>query len=284
MTTQAFFDKVRSLLYRGALAQSQVDGINAVIRNWQALGDGDDTKLAYILATVYNETGGSFEPVEENLNYTSVARLRAVWPSRFKSDASAAPYVRKPQALAEKVYGHRDDLGNDQDGDGFLYRGRGLGQTTGKNMYRVIGHELGVDLVAHPEALLDLDTSAAALIVGMQKGLYTGRKLSDYVDADGNRKDYRGARTTVNGDVRLNGAHIAEVANDFEVALAEKLDPIGAPEVQEPTPVPDQPVDEPTKVPEPAPDVVRVWDWKRIAIGVVLLVVALLWLYFTFTR
>lgn len=281
MTTQAFFNKVRSSLYNGALAQSQVDGINAVLKSWVSYGDGDDAKLAYVLATVYNETGGRFEPVEENLNYTSAARIRQVWPTRFKSDASAQAFVRKPQELAEKVYGHRDDLGNFYDGDGWKYRGRGLGQCTGAGMYKKIGERLGIDLVHNPDALLDLDVSAAALIVGMMEGLYTGKKLSVFVDSPG-VKNYYQARFVVNGDLRLNGSRIAEIASDFEAALAEGLDAVAAPQEQAPTAVPDQPVDEPTKVPTTDAEPAKSWSWGRIGLAVVLLVGGGWWVYHVF--
>lgn len=52
-----------------------------------------------------------------------------------------------------KAYEGRKDLGNTQPGWGVLYKGRGLIQCTGYVNYVLMGHLLGLDLIAHPELL-----------------------------------------------------------------------------------------------------------------------------------
>ena len=56
-------------------------------------------------------------------------------------------------SVAQKHYEGRDDLGNTQPGDGFLFRGRGLLMTTGRYNYMRTGKALGVDLLANPDLL-----------------------------------------------------------------------------------------------------------------------------------
>jgi len=86
--------------------------------------------------------------LSEDLHY-GAPRLMEVWPSRFPTLASATPFARNPEKLANKVYGGR--MGNTEPGDGWLYRGRGPIQLTGKNNYRRVGALVGQDLVGIPD-------------------------------------------------------------------------------------------------------------------------------------
>lgn len=81
------------------------------------------------------EESGCFTRYEENLHYTSAARLVAVWPSRFPTTLHAQPYVNNPKGLAMKVYGKRKDLGNITDEDGWNFRGAGPIQLTGRSNF-----------------------------------------------------------------------------------------------------------------------------------------------------
>ncbi|WP_075214675.1 peptidoglycan-binding protein [Mongoliimonas terrestris] len=113
-----------------------------------------ETRLAFFLAQTAYETGPHVR-LEENLTYRTAARILEVWPKRFADEADAAPFVRNKEALADRVYGNRADLGNDQPGDGWRYRGRGLIQITGKANYREVGEAIGIDLVANPDKAAD---------------------------------------------------------------------------------------------------------------------------------
>ncbi len=89
--------------------------------------------------------------LEEGLTYTSAARICAVWPKRFPTELDAAPYVRNPMELANKVYGGR--MGNTEPSDGWRFRGRGLLQVTGRDNYRAVGKVIGMPLELQPDLL-----------------------------------------------------------------------------------------------------------------------------------
>lgn len=267
MDRKIFFNNIRPVLWKGALAQSQVDGVEAVLDAIERY-DVSANDAAYILATAYWETGGAYEPVVENLTYTSAARIRAVWPTRFASNATAQPYVRKPEALAEKVYGMRADLGNTQVGDGYLYRGRGLPQLTGRGRYAFVGQQLGIDLVGNPDRMLDLEISATVLVRGLLGGWFTRKKLSDYDDLVNKRR-------AINGDVTANGAKIADIASDFRDALLEAG---YNPKSGQTTPVPEVPVED--RKPVPAPSLPAGIRWGRVAIAVIGIIFVTWWLFF----
>lgn len=110
----------------------------------------------------------------ENLNY-SAKRLTEVFPRRFPTIASAAPFVGNPRLLANKIYGSRmgNRAGTD---DGFNFRGRCPIQATGREMYqeltRIFGAEFRVDFTTDPDALLNpkFGFMAAAAIFAVVKG------------------------------------------------------------------------------------------------------------------
>ncbi|KML60495.1 chitinase [Burkholderia cepacia] len=89
------------------------------------------------------------------------------------------------------------DNGNTEQGDGYTYRGRGYVQVTWKNNYRTIGEQIGVDLVHEPDRMLEPEIAAWATVYGMERGIFTGKKLADYVNAD--EQDYFNARRIING-------------------------------------------------------------------------------------
>ena len=87
-----------------------------------------------LIANLAHESN-EFSHTEENLRYTTGAQIKRVWPSRFKDAIEAMQYTFNPQKLAEKVYGNRVGLGNTQQGDGWIFRGGGPIQITGRNNY-----------------------------------------------------------------------------------------------------------------------------------------------------
>jgi len=100
---------------------------------------------------------GNFKILQENLNY-SAEGLMKTWPSRFPTKEIADQYARQPAKIAGKVYNGR--LGNTSEEEASKYLGRGLIQLTGKDNYERCGSSIGVDLVSHPDLLLDPQNAA----------------------------------------------------------------------------------------------------------------------------
>ena len=135
-------------------------------------------RQACFIGQCMHESGG-FKFLHENLNYSAKA-LMATWPSRFPNIEVASEYERKPEKIADKVYGGR--MGNTEDGDGRKYIGRGLIQLTGKDNYKAASDALGEDLVANPQ--LVEEPRFAALTAGWfwnKKGL---NALADAMDVE----------------------------------------------------------------------------------------------------
>jgi len=100
-------------------------------------------RVAAFLAQCGHESGG-WTTFEENLNY-SAQGLNGIFKKYFPTLESAQPYARKPQMIANKVYGGRMGNGPESSGDGWKYRGRGPIQLTGKDNYRAFAKDMFED-------------------------------------------------------------------------------------------------------------------------------------------
>lgn len=127
----------------------------------------------------------------ENLNY-SAERLRAVWPKRFPTDADAVRCAHNPERLANEVYGGR--MGNIAPGDGWLYRGRGLIQITGKDNYRRMSELMGMDLVSQPDKLAEPHYAAYSAAA-----YWKDRGLNELADAGNDKADFVSITRAING-------------------------------------------------------------------------------------
>ncbi|ENX22211.1 hypothetical protein F892_01453 [Acinetobacter vivianii] len=97
----------------------------------------------------------------------------------------------------------------------YPYIGYGYVQLTWLSNYKRMGDYLKIDLVKNPKLALQADIAARVMIVGMKKGMFTGKRLSDYINQ--HKKDYVGARYIVNGTDKAE--LIAGYAEIFEKAL-----------------------------------------------------------------
>jgi len=199
MTTAAFYAAARSL-FGGTLSQSQVDGLNVILEATHHL---PISHRAYLLATTHHETGRTMQPVRETFAKTDDEAIRRLEASFAKGQLKwvKTPYWRK-------------------DADGKSWLGRGYVQLTHKVNYEKASMLTGVDLVANPNAAMRPAVAAKILVEGSQMGMFTGKKLSDYLPGD-----YVNARRIING---VESAQtVAKLAQGYEAALRHI--PIGAP-------------------------------------------------------
>jgi hypothetical protein len=159
-----YFNYVREVLFEGALEQVQVDGQNLILAIFENQYGGtpmtDVRWLAYMLATVFHETGytmwpnteqGSQEYLTSKDYYPYIGRgyVHLTWEDNYR-DASAA------LALV-------DDR----------------------------------DLVQHPELALDSLIATRIMFRGMAEGWFTGAKLGQFFNDT--EDDPVEARTIING-------------------------------------------------------------------------------------
>lgn len=144
----------------GNLNQEQINSILEITKAFATYGDGDGSKLAYILATAWHES--KLKPIKE-----------------YRANQGTALYS------TQNNYWHTG------------YYGRGFVQLTWKDNYQKMANWLGIDLVNKPELALKTEVAAKIIVYGMINGSFTGKKLSDYIG--GSYNDFYNARRIVNG-------------------------------------------------------------------------------------
>ena len=174
-----------------SLNQSQVDGINAILDEWEKRNLVDLRWLAYMLATAYHETAKTMRAIEEygkGKNY--------VYGKKIKR--SKVAYINPDK----------------------IYYGRGLVQLTWYENYELMGRLLGIDLLNKPELALDKNIAVQIMFEGMLKGAssfgdFTGKCLEMYFNAT--TEDWLGARKIINGTDKADS--IAGYAKKFYSCL-----------------------------------------------------------------
>ncbi len=191
---KAVYNSIRKSLFGGKLSSSQVNGIENILEASNIISD--KRQIAYILATIFHETAATMRPLEEfgkGRNYDYGKKL----------DIGGGKGKRVPYKSPDK-----------------LYYGRGYTQNTWRSNYAKLTEAAkkqgkNWDFLNNPELLLQSEPSAWASLYAMTTGLYTGKKLSDYI-FDKNCQ-YVNARKIING---LDKASlIADYARKFEEAL-----------------------------------------------------------------
>jgi putative chitinase len=211
-----FFQRIRQTLFDGAIQPKQVKGLTVILNRWdQENGTtGDRRQLAYILATALHETAATMQPIRER---------------------GGKAYFQENYDIAGDNPARARANGNTEPGDGVRYAGRGYVQLTWKNNYRRVGDLIGLDLVGSPDRAMEPENAATILILGMEEGWFTGRRLGDYFN--GTRAEWMQARRIVNGLDQAGliagyGRRFLAAMRDTEGRLSPSIQP------QPPSPVP----------------------------------------------
>ena len=142
----------------GDLASRWLEPVTGAMERFSIIRPMDQ---AMFIAQTAHESGG-FTTLTECFNYTPEA-LQQLFSSYFTPQQAmalgrtAAHSAQQPQ-IAEQLYGQR--LGNLTPAEGWIYRGRGLIQITGRENYLRCASGIGLPLLSHPD-LLATDTPAA---------------------------------------------------------------------------------------------------------------------------
>lgn len=124
-----------------------VDPLNRACARFNIL---TPARQGHFVAQCWVESRG-FTALEEDCYWTTPERIRQFFPLEVKTLAAAMPLVRNPKGLASTVYAGKDGNGDAASGDGWVYRGRGLIQLTGRANYHDAGTELGRTYLASPD-------------------------------------------------------------------------------------------------------------------------------------
>jgi putative chitinase len=186
---------------QAVVSQLRRDLGKAAAKHFPVVGLNTPLRIAHAFAQQSVETGG-FSAMVESLNYSQKG-LRATFSSKRISDADCQRLGRKPGApalspavqeeIANIVYGGafgKQQLGNDQPGDGWRFRGRGAKQTTGRFNYNDVMKLTGIDAIADPDQLADPDIGMRAACIFWQK-----KNCNKFADHD----DILGLTKAVNG-------------------------------------------------------------------------------------
>lgn len=145
-------------------------------------------RIAAFFAQCAHESG-NFVFLSENLNYKAESLLRT-FPKYFPDMTLAKQYEKRPQAIASRVYANRMGNGDEASLEGWVHRGKGLIQLTGKTNQTLFAGSLNMKLADVPDFLETFEGAAQSAA-----WFWETNNLNRFVDAD----DFRGLTKAING-------------------------------------------------------------------------------------
>ena len=133
-----------------------------------------NNRAAHFFAQTAHESG-NFKTFSENLNYSADGLLK-IFPKYFNAE-SAASHARNPQMIANRVYSNRMGNGDVVSNEGWLYRGRGALQLTGKDNYAAFAKYAN-----RPDVMTNPDLIAGELAFESAMWFFEKNKIWDLCD------------------------------------------------------------------------------------------------------
>jgi len=164
------------------------DWVDPLNETFERFGIVTHNQQAMFIGQASHESG-NFKLLEENLNYKAATLMR-IWPKRFPTMEKANEYAGNPKKIANSVYSSRMGNRDENSGDGFRFRGRGIFQLTGHSNVFHAGKALGVDFVKDPDLIAS--PKYAALTAGW---FWSTHNLNSPADA----LDYTKVTKIING-------------------------------------------------------------------------------------
>jgi len=140
------FQKANGLLDDGIV------GKKTLLKLKEVLNIKSNTHLIHFVAQCDHESGG-FKADTENLNY-SAKGLFTTFRKYFEDYEHCLQYARQPERIGSRVYANRMGNGNEMTKEGFVFRGRGAIQLTGKNNYKAFAEYIKNPKIVYDPALV----------------------------------------------------------------------------------------------------------------------------------
>jgi len=143
-----------------------------------------------------------------------------VFGKYFSSSEIANRYARKPEKIANRVYGNRMGNGDEASGEGYKYRGRGLIQLTGKYNYRKFSKWISDDVVNNPDLVASKYAVHSAVYYWLANDL---NSLADIDDVKKVTKRINGGFNGLEHRIELLGKIKKSLRKDLPSPSLEKI-------------------------------------------------------------
>ncbi len=195
MLSQKQLDNIGLIVFKKKLNNDQTEALYSMAEFFEDYGGKLNAQLAYIFATAYHEVGPALKPVREGFAKDDAQAIRIT--TKMFTDGKISTNYALPV-------------------NGKSYFGRGFVQLTWEANYKKLGKVLGEPLAEKPELALETEIAAKIIVKGMIDGLFSNKKLSDYINDK--KTDYTGARRIINGIDR------AAMVSAYAIKFAQALD------------------------------------------------------------